>query len=410
MMLAVIGGIGPEVPFILIFLVLVLMHRTVKPRANIWISASPDKVFEAIDLYDGKREDWGGTTCDVKLAASGNGIFEKTWVTTMSNGSVQKFYANFSIARREPGQHLEIVREGLEGKSTARELLRQTYRLVPENKGTRLFIEYQWGLRMAMAQLTARADLWGGAYRIKGLVERGVPDDRAYYIISVALSVFTGLLSLAAFAWILDPMFAVFTIVALAVHEFGHLLAYWLMGQPWGRVIFLPFLGAMAMPRLPFQSQGQVIFAALMGPGLSVLLCLASLAGGMLWPEHTNAFYWLGFVTVLLNLTNLLPIVPLDGGIALRSIMYWLMGRFARFGLMGAGLMVTLSGFAIGQILLVVIGLVAIAANFKTRPIDSGLTKLSMLQVCISVFGYVALLASYIALITQFNVSMSLTI
>jgi Zn-dependent protease len=401
-MISVLSAIGPEIPLTVIFLLLMFMHRSVTPRASVWINAAPSRVFEAIDFYNGKQENWGQTVSEVKLIDAAKSIFEKTYVTTLSNGSVQRFAALFSVARRDRYSHLEIVREGLEGKSKARELLRQVYTLTPEGDGTRFSVTYHWGPRMALAQIIARADLWGGIYRIKGLVENGTPNDRPYYLISVALAVVTGLFSLGAFAWMLGPEAAALIIVALAVHEFGHLLAYWLMGQPWGRMIFLPFLGAIAMPRLPFESQGQVVFAALMGPGLSVLLALASMAGCALLPAHATSFYWMGFVTVLLNMSNLLPIVPLDGGIALRSILHWLMGRFARFGLMGAGAIIVGCGIYVGQVLFIAAGLMAIFTNMKFRSIDPGLRTLSTLQVCISLFGYLTLLASYISMMVYF--------
>lgn len=401
-MLSVFGAIGPEVPLMIILLIVVLMHRPVKPKASLWIKAAPSKVFEAIDFYPGKREDWGQTVTDVALVDQAKGIFEKTYVTTMTNGNVQRFSALFSIGKRERYSALEINREGLEGKSHARELLRQIYTLTPEGEGTRLNITYHWGPRMALAQLTARADLWGGIYRIKGVVERGIPNDRPFYLISLAIAVVTGLISLGAFAWVLGWKAAALITVALAVHEFGHLLAYWMMGQPWGRVIFLPFLGAMAMPRLPFETQGQVVFSALMGPGLSVLLAMACVAGASLWPAQAALFLTLGLITTLLNMSNLLPVEPLDGGVALRSILHWLMGRFARFGLMAAGLVIVICGFKVGQVLLIMVGLLAVVANFKPRKIDPGLQTMSMLQVCISLFGYVALLFSYITMTVYF--------
>jgi Zn-dependent protease len=402
-MVSFFSSIGPEVPVVIFLVLLMCLHRGVKPKASLWIKAPPSKVYEAIDFYDGKRENWGQTISDVSLIDAAKGIFEKTYVTTLKNGSVQRFAALFSVVKRERYSYLEIAREGLEGKSKSRELLKLFYVLKPEGEGTRLTITYHWGPRMALAQLTARADLWGGIYRIKGLVERGVADDRPYYLISLALSILTGLVSVGAFAWMLSVKSAALIVIALAVHEFGHLLAYSMMGQPWGRMIFLPFLGAIAMPRLPFESQGQVVFAALMGPGFSVLLAMGCVGGSMLWPDMASTFTTLGIITVLLNMSNLLPVEPLDGGVALRSMLHWLMGRFARFGLMAAGALILAVGIYVNQALLMLIGMVAIVANFKPRTIDPGLRTLSMLQVCISLFGYAALLVSYIAMIGYFS-------
>jgi hypothetical protein len=117
-------------------------------------------------------------------------------------------------------------------------------RLAPEGEGTRLSLIYEWGPRPLLAQLLARTDLWGSVYRIKGLAETGASDFRTDALISVAVAVITGFVSLAtfvfAFGWLIAPLL----VAALLVHEFGHLLAYRLIGQPWGRLIFLPFLWA----------------------------------------------------------------------------------------------------------------------------------------------------------------------
>ena len=41
-----------------------------------------------------------------------------------------------------------------------------------------------------------------------------------------------------------------------------------------------------------------------------------------------------------LNLFNLLPVEPLDGGVALRSVLAKLMGAHARFGLLAIGVLI----------------------------------------------------------------------
>jgi Zn-dependent protease len=281
--------------------------------------------------------------------------------------------------------------------------LLQTYRLTPEHGGTRLDMSYEWGPRPLIAQLTARADLWGGAFRLKGLAETGLPNERPYQVISALVAVVTGLMTLAGFALLFQRWdFALLVIFALLIHELGHLLAYRLMGQPWGRIIFLPFLGAIAMPRLPFESQGQTVFAALMGPGISTILsALCVIWGYASTPSHPYAAL-LGIVTVGLNIFNLLPVEPLDGGIALRSVLTRLIGPYARFGLIAIGVAIAAAGFFLGQIILVIFGGIAILANIKDRTIDAGLKPLTSLQVTISFFGYVTMVTAYVTMFRTF--------
>jgi Zn-dependent protease len=175
-----------------------------------------------------------------------------------------------------------------------------------------------------------------------------------------------------------------------------------MMGQPWGRMIFLPFLGAIAMPRLPFESQGQTVFAALMGPGLSAILSIACAIWMLLVTPIVPFPIILGLVTVLLNIFNLLPVEPLDGGIALRSVLSKLLGKHARFGLMAVGAIIAATGLLIGQVLLVIFGGIAILANVKDRTIDAGLKPLSTLQVAISFVSYVTMVSAYVTMYQAF--------
>jgi Zn-dependent protease len=379
------------------------LRAKVVPKASLWIGASADKVWELIELRDGKREDWGRTKTVADCVDAFRQVYRKTYQTELSNGLARAFEAYFSVKSQVPGQELVIVRERLQGKSTNNELLQQNYRLTPENGGTRLAMSYEWGSRLLLAQLTARADLWGGVYRLKGLAETGVPNERPYRIITLLVSLITGLMTLAGFALLFKQWeLALLMIFALFIHEFGHLLAYRMMGQPWGRMIFLPFLGAVAMPRLSFESQGQTVFAALMGPGISVLLSLACALWIMIVSPESDFAIKLGLTTAFLNIFNLLPVEPLDGGIALRSMLSRMIGKHARFGLIAIGVLIACAGFYFDLVLLVIFGGIAILANIKDRTIDAGLQPLSTLQVAISFVGYVTMVSAYITMCKAF--------
>ncbi len=221
-------------------------------------------------------------------------------------------------------------------------------------------------------------------------------------MISAGVAVATGVISLGAFGLFLGWRAALMLVFALFVHEFGHLLAYRLMGQPWGRMVFLPFLGAVALPRLPFHSQGQSVFAALMGPGFSTILALLCLIPAMTGDEPNPYVALFGLIVVGLNIFNLLPAEPLDGGVALRSVLTRVMGGYARFGLMFVGLLIAGAGLLMHQFVLVLFGGIAILANIRQRRIDVGLVPLSRLQIVITFFSYVSMTAAYITLFKYF--------
>ena len=401
-MFTLLDHVGFEIPLTLFLLALLGLRRTVTPRTSLWIKASPEKLWAVLSVYDGKHEDWGRFIIDTTCVDPANQIYRKTYAMIAPNGSRRTSEALFRLSQNDQPLHVELIREGLEGKSLNNELLSISHRLTPEKGGTRLHTVYHWGPRALIGQLMARTDLWGGAFRTKSLAETGKPSDRAYFWITIGVAALTGLASLLAFGLITGMIFAVMLVIALAVHEFGHLLAFRLMGQPWGRMIFLPFLGALAVPRQSFESQGQSVFAALMGPGFSAIL-----AGLCMMP-----FWWgnahpliavMGAVTAALNIFNMLPAEPLDGGIALRSVLSRLVGSYAHWALMGLGAGITLAGLWLSMPVLILFGVLGIVANIKPRKIDKGLYPLSSLQMAITAFGYVAIVTAHLSLMKYFS-------
>ncbi len=401
-MYSLLNSFGWEVPLALLLLGLMGFRISLTPRTNLLIKASAEKVFRQLDIHDGKINEYGRTIIRHELIDPDKDIYRMTYTTTMMGGVSKSFNALFRVAERIPGQKLVFRREGLDDKPKSSELLDITHELTEEPGGTRLRTAYSWGPRPVLAQITARADLWGGSFRLKSLIETGVADDRPYNIIAAAIALVTGLLTMATFASILSWRGAMLVILVLFIHEFGHLLAYRLIGQPWGRMLFLPFLGAIAMPRLPFETQSQSVFAALMGPGFScifTIICALLLYFG---DGDPGLFIRAGLVFGLINIFNLLPVEPLDGGIALRSVLARLMGSFARIGLLITGLVIIALGLLLDQMILIIFGGIAVLANLKPRQIDADLIPLTSLQTSIAAFSYIAMASAYITLLQYF--------
>ena len=244
---------GRELPFVLLLLALLGLRWRVTPRASVFIKAPLEKVFPLIDFKAGEAQRWQKTRVKCDLVDEAPETYRLTFVTAMATGVVQSSQALFRVAERAHPRLLDIRRAGLEGQSENSQLLRMLNELKPEGGGTRLRITYEWGPRPLLAQLLARADLWGSVYRIKGMAETGKPDFRTDALISAGVAVATGLVTLWTFAFAFGWVVAFMLVAALLVHEFGHLLAYRLIGQPWGRMVFLPFLGAIAVPRMGFR-------------------------------------------------------------------------------------------------------------------------------------------------------------
>ncbi|MGH3105256.1 MAG: site-2 protease family protein [Gaiellaceae bacterium] len=142
------------------------------------------------------------------------------------------------------------------------------------------------------------------------------------------------LVSIAAYALLWGWQFAVGFVVLLFVHELGHVLEAKRQGLPVSAPLFIPFLGAMiTLKRLPDDAWREAK-VALAGPIVgSAGAAVVWVAGEALDSELLVALAFTGF---FLNLFNLLPIVPLDGGRAAAAIhpALWLVGMVGLVGLL----------------------------------------------------------------------------
>jgi Zn-dependent protease len=127
--------------------------------------------------------------------------------------------------------------------------------------------------------------------------------------------------------------FGVGLIVLLFVHEMGHVLEARRQGLPVSAPLFIPFLGALiTLKQMPHNAWNEAKLA-IAGPILGSLGAAGFWAAGEVTDSHRlKALAFLGF---FLNLFNLLPIVPLDGGRIVSALhpALWLVGFLALLGL-----------------------------------------------------------------------------
>jgi Zn-dependent protease len=123
--------------------------------------------------------------------------------------------------------------------------------------------------------------------------------------------------SAAAYSILFSWKFAVLLLFQLFVHEYGHVHAMKRTGMRVRGMYFIPFLGALAVTEDAFTSRRQQAYVALNGPlwgGLFTLLPVGVYlaTGDGFWAAV--AAWW-----AIINLFNLLPITPLDGGRAMSA-------------------------------------------------------------------------------------------
>jgi Zn-dependent protease len=132
----------------------------------------------------------------------------------------------------------------------------------------------------------------------------------------------TMLVSIAAYSLLWGWRFAAGFVVLLLVHEMGHVIALRREGIRASAPMFIPFLGAVISARSLGDNATAEARVGLAGP---ILGSIGSAACILIWLATGNDLWRaLAFTGFLLNLFNLLPVVPLDGGRAMAAMAPWM--------------------------------------------------------------------------------------
>ena len=132
----------------------------------------------------------------------------------------------------------------------------------------------------------------------------------------------TILVSLAAYALLWGWQSAAGFIALLFVHEMGHAIALRREGIRASWPIFIPFLGAVIAARSLGNNATAEARVGLAGP---ILGSIGAAACVLIWHATGNDLWRaLAFTGFFLNLFNLLPVVPLDGGRAMAAMAPWM--------------------------------------------------------------------------------------
>src|SRR5919107_5774621 len=132
----------------------------------------------------------------------------------------------------------------------------------------------------------------------------------------------TMLVSIAAYSLIWGWRVAPGFVVLLFVHEMGHVIQLRREGIKASAPVFIPFMGALVWAKSLGGNAVAEARVGLAGPVLGTLgaaacIPLAAVTGSDFWKA-------LAFTGFFLNLFNLLPVVPLDGGRAMAALTPWM--------------------------------------------------------------------------------------
>ena len=132
----------------------------------------------------------------------------------------------------------------------------------------------------------------------------------------------TMLVSVAAYSFLWPWTFAIGFVLLLLVHELGHVIQLRREGIKASAPMFIPFLGAVVAAKSLGENALAEARVGLAGP---VLGSLGTAALVPVWLATGDDFWAaLAFTGFFLNLFNLLPVIPLDGGRAMAAMAPWM--------------------------------------------------------------------------------------
>ncbi|WP_020405645.1 site-2 protease family protein [Hahella ganghwensis] len=180
----------------------------------------------------------------------------------------------------------------------------------------------------------------------------------------------------AVFGVVWSPSLVIVIIGVLLFHELGHIAGMWLCGYRDLQILFIPFMGALASGKKDKPTALQKAVVSLMGPVPGIILAFVL---QYLFPDSDSQ--WMNQTILLLliiNYLNLLPIMPLDGGQLLNSVLFDKYPRL-QFGFLIFSVgMLALGAWALSEPVLTILAVImgySLISQYNQAKILVGLVK-----------------------------------
>jgi len=192
--------------------------------------------------------------------------------------------------------------------------------------------------------------------------------------------------------------FAIILIAVVVFHEYGHLRAMRRFGIPTKGMYLIPFIGGVAVGDRA-KTQWQDVYISMMGPMFGLLMTAVFYILYLI--THNHFIGLIASFSALINVFNLLPIYPLDGGRVVKALVFsgknkWiylllLLFSAACFALSVVTGIVLLSFF-------IVIGVIDLIASWREFSSEEK-TPLTPYGIAFSLVWYVGSIVVFLALI-----------
>lgn len=204
--------------------------------------------------------------------------------------------------------------------------------------------------------------------------------------------------SVAAYSVMFTLEFALALIAVLVFHEYGHLRAMKKCGLPTKGMYLIPFVGGLAVGDSP-KTRWQDVYISLMGPVYGLLMTLVFYGVYLATGSHFAGL--VASTSALINLFNLIPVHPLDGGRVVKALVFSGRNYLALVALLAISAACFALAWKLGLFFItffIVLGAIDIFANWKLR-LAEDITPLNRYGIAFCLLWYLAVVAMFIGLI-----------
>lgn len=204
--------------------------------------------------------------------------------------------------------------------------------------------------------------------------------------------------SVAVYSVMFTVEFALALVAVLMFHEYGHVRAMKKFGIPTKGFYLIPFLGGIAVGDKA-KTQWESLYISMMGPVYGLIMTAIFYVIFLVTGSHFCGL--VAATSALLNLFNLLPIHPLDGGQVVKALVFSRRNKIALFSFLGLSAICLYAAWSIGFVFLcffIILGVVDIIFNWSV-PISADMTPLKTYGIWFSLVWYLAVALAFIAMI-----------
>src|SRR3989344_1459317 len=148
---------------------------------------------------------------------------------------------------------------------------------------------------------------------------------KALKVLGPLMMVVSGIFTGEIYSLVMKTSLVVGLLFSLAVHELGHYVATKRCGLRAAWWLFIPFVGAW-MEAPDFRSRNDEACIAFGGPFIGGIFSLILFCAWLVLPlsnEWGNILFNIAFLSTMLNLFNMIPLSPLDGGRITEGVSIW---------------------------------------------------------------------------------------